>query len=352
LIRQLAKDPLLKKLSICIPVYNCAEFLGQALDSILPQAGEEVEVIVYDGGSTDETPSIMERYVASSPLLRYHRDERRGGIDADMVKCAEFACGEYIWLFSGDDVMRPNGISKALGELASGLDVYLCEHTICNRNMDFLRSYPMVSPNQFSSANLSDPIARLHWFRKALTTEAFFSFMSSLVVRREKWESGKFLEEFNGSCWGHVARLFYLIPTGLRVCYVADTWLDQRGENDSFADKGVVNRIRIAVEGYHSIGSFFFGDKSEEAFHLRRVIRNEFRLRKFLHAKHLCKRDPKRESRVMLDNLLNMTYCDSPSSDCLISLIYRLPIWDYGLVSAVYRFFANALKTTRRIVHD
>jgi abequosyltransferase len=343
---------MLKQLSICIPVYNCAQFLGEALESILPQAGAGVEVIVYDGGSTDETPSIMEGYVASWPLLQYHRGDHRGGIDADMAKCAEFASGEYIWLFSGDDVMRQGGIGKALRQLASGLDVYLCEHTICNRNMEFLRPYPVLSPNQFSSANLSDPIARLHWFGKALTTEAFFSFMSSLIVRREKWESGKLLEEFNGSCWGHVARLFHLIPTGLRVCYVADTWLDQRGDNDSFADKGVVNRIRIAVEGYHSIGSTFFGDKSEEAFHLRRVIRNEFGLRKFLHAKHLCKKDPKRESRVMLEHLINMVFCDSPATDHLIILIYRLPIWNFGLVPAMYRLVTNILKTIRHIGHD
>ena len=67
------------EISICIPVYNCADFLGQALDSILSQTDEHVEVIVYDGGSTDETYTLMESYTSAWPNLHYHRGPHRGG---------------------------------------------------------------------------------------------------------------------------------------------------------------------------------------------------------------------------------------------------------------------------------
>ena len=42
-------------LSVCIPVYNCGKFLTEALESILSQAHDAIEVVVYDGGSTDDT---------------------------------------------------------------------------------------------------------------------------------------------------------------------------------------------------------------------------------------------------------------------------------------------------------
>jgi len=48
------------RLSICIPTYNFGRFIGETLDSILPQATEDVEVTVVDGASTDNTADIVE----------------------------------------------------------------------------------------------------------------------------------------------------------------------------------------------------------------------------------------------------------------------------------------------------
>lgn len=336
-------------ISICIPVYNCAEYLGQALNSILHQTDKQVEVIVYDGGSTDGTRALMENYVSAWPNLQFHRGNDRGGIDADMATCASFAQGEYIWLFSGDDVMRPGAIQRALVWIENGEDVYLCEHTICNLEMLILRSYPMLAPNKPTCIDLSDPILRLEWFRRALTTEPFFSFMSSIMVRREKWQSGRFIENFDGSCWGHVARLFELMPSGLRVCYVAEIWLDQRGGNDSFSDKGVVNRTRIGIEGYHKLADVYFGHDSKEAFHIRRVIRNEFTLRSFLRNKCHCQESPQRESRKLLDELFFKAYCDTSLTSMLCKIFYRiLPIQFIKLIRKVYQWGKGILKKDKR----
>ena len=81
------------RVSVCIPVYNCAEYLPAALDSILDQAGDDVEVVVFDGGSTDGTPELMQGY-ASCSRVRYHRAAARGGIDADMAHTVARASGE------------------------------------------------------------------------------------------------------------------------------------------------------------------------------------------------------------------------------------------------------------------
>ena len=325
------------QLSICMPIYNCAEFVGQALDSILPQTDEETEVIVYDGGSTDSTSSLMQAYLQIWSNLRYYRGEARGGIDADMAKCVGYARGEYIWLFSGDDVMRPSSIARLREWLRKGCDVYLCEHSICDLNMNFLKTYPMFTPNQKLCIDLAEATSRKEWFHRACSTEPFFSYMSSLIVRREKWESGRLIEEFDGSCWGHVARLFALIPTGLRVCYIAEVWLDMRSGNDSFLDKGVVNRYSIAIDGYHKIANTFFGHDSEEAFHMRRVIRREFTLPMFYYAKALCKRNPQVESIEKLDALAQKIWSDDSLSEQFYYAAYKLRGWMYEFVRFMCR---------------
>lgn len=312
------------KLTICIPVYNCAEFVGQALDSILPQIKEGIEVVIYDGGSTDETPALMEDYVKAWANLHYHRGSVRGGIDADMVTCVGFAQGEYCWLFSGDDVMRPGAVERALEWIERGHDIYICKHTICSKAMVVSHVHPVLQPDRTFTANFANSNERLEWFRRAVTTEAFFSFISGLIVRREKWQDGELPEAFNKSCWGHVARFFGLVASGLTVCYVAEVWLDRRGENDSFVDQGVVNRFRIAIEGYHRLADSFFGHESMEAFHIRRVIRNEFKFKSFLFAKMQCKSKPEIEDSLLLDKLVQMTFCDKSLSGHLTRFGYSV----------------------------
>jgi len=331
-------------LTICIPVYNCADFLGQALDSILPQTTRKIEVVVYDGGSLDWTHTLLENYINNWPNLHYYRSEVRGGIDVDMAKCVGFAKGKYCWLFSGDDVMRPRAIERALEWIKYKNDVYICKHTLCSKEMVVLSEHPVLQPDRQFTANLANESERLDWFERAVTTEAFFSFMSGLIVRRDKWSNGELPEAFNRSCWGHVARFFALIPKGLEVCYVPEIWLDQRGGNDSFADKGIVDRFRIAIEGYHNLAESFFGSATLEAFYIRRVIRNEFGLASFVSAKVLCKKNPEIENIQLLDKLVHMTYCDSSWEATRRRFCYSMfPCWLFVILKPIYVFFKSFL---------
>lgn len=327
-------------LSICIPVYNCADFIGEALDSILSQIERGVELIVYDGGSTDDTEVVISGYMDAWSCIRYYRGSMRGGIDADLVRCVGFACGEYCWLFSGDDVMRDGAIRGAFKWIELGHDLYICEHTLCDRSMRISREYPVLLPNVPFTANLEDPISREEWFRRAVSTEAFFSFMSSLIIRRSKWFSGSLISDFDGSCWAHVARFLALIPEGLLVTSVAEIWLDQRGGNDSFRGNGIVKRYALAIEGFEKISNRFFPSGSEEAFHIRRVLRFEFGLGMFLDAKLLCAENPMREDRTMLDRLVGKTYSDPSLGLALRKVIYWLtPLWSLRLARSALRSF-------------
>ena len=311
-------------LSICIPTYNFGKFIGETLESIICQLTDDVEIVIVDGASTDNTSEVVQQYQTNCSNIKYYQLEQKGGIDRDMAKSVELASGKYCWLFSADDVMNPDAIGKILSQIKQGHDLYLCKHTNCTLDMAYLGEHPVLKSNEKLEFNLDDPQDRQHYFKLAKTTEAFFSFMCGIIIKKSKWDSVPINETFVGSCWGHVARMFELIPKGLALKYIPEPLLARRGDNDSFSDQGIVNRYRIAIDGYHKLGDLFFGHNSLEAYHIRRVICYELNTRACLHAKWLCWKFPDRENLNDLNKIIHKAYNDVSLWLFFQYIIYRL----------------------------
>ena len=333
-----------KILSICIPTFNFGRFIGETLDSIVSQMTRDVEIVILDGGSTDMTSEVVSEAQRSCVGIKYHRIAQRGGIDRDMARVVELADGQYCWLFSADDRMRPGALRRMLDLIRSDHDVYLCKHSMCTLNMKIIGYRDVINPDTLGDFDLRDETDKGRYFRSAQTTEAFFSFIGGIIVRRSKWTSIELNENFVGSCWAHVARLFQLIPHGLTLLYVPEVLLDRRGDNDSFADLGVVNRYRIAIDGYHRLADTFLGNKTSFSHDVRRALRNEFGLRMFLHATLCCSRNPATEDAKLLDRLIKKTYVDRPLRGLFIAVVCNLmPSRFYAFVRSAYRRFRSAI---------
>jgi len=313
-------------LSVCIPTYNFGRFIGETLESIVSQATEEVEIVVLDGASTDNTPEVVERFRDSFPRLRYYRQDFKGGIDRDMARSVELARGEYIWLFSADDWMAEGALKRVVDEIRLGLDLYLCGFTLCDFEMRPQHPHPILDAPDGTVYDLGTPGDRKIFFEHGLTTTAFFSFMSSLVIRKEKWNSAKMDDAFVGSCWDHVARLFRLIPGGLRIKYLSGTYLLKRDDNDSFSEHGIARRVGIAIEGYHRLANTFFGTQSAEAHHIRRVLKNEYPLLNLLYIKSKTSASHVPGDMEYLDSLVAKLYMDGEPADRIRHRLYRLAL--------------------------
>lgn len=340
------------KLSICMPTYNFAEYISDAVRSILDQDGSsEVELIVFDGGSTDNTHAVMTQLCDEYPQIRYIRASAKGGIDQDLSSTIAHAIGDYCWLFSSDDIMHPRSLRTILSEIVSGRDVYICKHLECTIDMEPILEWPALRVSSNEDFDLSNSEDRRRYFSLAENTEPFFSFMSGIVVKRATWDSIPLPLEFLGTCWAHVARLFKAIPAGLTVKYLAQPLLSRRGENDSFSGSGIVNRYRIAVDGFDRLADVFFGKDSIEAFHIRRVLRNEIKIGSLILAKASCIAQPNVDDKITLDNIVKTLYYDRSIKTRILKLFYRMcPVspWFIGILRAIYRaIYGDPLQSLR-----
>lgn len=312
-------------LSVCIPTYNFGAYIGEALESILDQATAACEVVVLDSGSTDQTPQVVALLQRRHANLRYERTEAPCGIDRDLARVVGLARGQYCWLFSADDVMVAGAIGALLASLAEAHDVYVVQHSNDSYTMQPIESrHPVLRLDAATSFDLCDPKQQRRYFELAATTEAFFSFMGGLIIRRAAWDSRRLNEAFVGSCWAHVVRLFEVAEAGLRLRYLPRVLLRRRADNDSFATHGTVHRFALAIDGYLRIAEHFWGSRSEQAFHVRRVLRNEFRLGPLLYAKRECALHPAQEDRKELNRLVAAIHADATLGCAVTRLAFHL----------------------------
>lgn len=104
--------------SVIIPVYNCAKYLAEALDSVFAQTYRPLEVIVVDDGSTDGSSDIVRNY----PEVQYFYQSNQGVSVARNVALAA-AKGEFIAFLDGDDTWKPNKLSIQIEYMLEHFDV-------------------------------------------------------------------------------------------------------------------------------------------------------------------------------------------------------------------------------------
>ena len=91
------------KITIITPSYNQGQFIEETILSVLNQSNADVEHIVVDGGSTDDTVEVLKKY----PSVRWVSEKDEGQADA-LQKGLEMATGEIIGWINSDDYLEPN----------------------------------------------------------------------------------------------------------------------------------------------------------------------------------------------------------------------------------------------------
>jgi glycosyltransferase involved in cell wall biosynthesis len=100
------------KVSVCVPTYNHAHFLHDAIASILKQTYTDFELVVVDNCSTDDTETVVAGYAATDHRIRYVRNQLNVGAQNNLNRCLEEARGDYIKIVCADDLLRPDCLAK------------------------------------------------------------------------------------------------------------------------------------------------------------------------------------------------------------------------------------------------
>lgn len=102
-------------ISVCIAAYNGARYIREQIESIVPQLGENDEIIVCDDHSTDNTVDIVKHL--PYPQIRLYENAENLGYTGNFEHCLSLCRGEYIFLCDQDDVWFPNKVSVCLEAL-------------------------------------------------------------------------------------------------------------------------------------------------------------------------------------------------------------------------------------------
>ena len=172
-------------LSICIPTYNRASYLHDALESIARELtdkhlAEQVEVIVSDNASTDDTETITRSFASKIRHLAYYKNEANVGFDYNVDNAVRRANGTYCWYLGDDDLIRNGALAYMLAQCAK--NTYAIISTTSQEITDrdpkvFLQKVTYTDADMSISKDPNESYA-LNYYPSALSLLAF---------RRDAW---------------------------------------------------------------------------------------------------------------------------------------------------------------------
>lgn len=234
------KQPML---SVTLPNYNHAQYLEGALDAILTQRYEPMELVIIDDASTDNSVEIIEKYMARHSNIRLIKNSQNRGVGENCKELLRLAQGKYIYGAASDDRILPGFFEKTMNLLSQHPQAGLCwvDAVFINERDQKVgedRFYLSSTPRYFSPEEVVE-ILRKKMFH-----------IGGLIYKRSALiEAGGFIPELKS-----FADFFPVFVMAFRhgVCYVSEplviyrvqqTQYSARLLKDKKAHSEIINRI-------------------------------------------------------------------------------------------------------------
>ena len=139
-----------KGISIIVPIYNSEKYLNKCIDSLINQTEKNIEIILVNDGSTDNSEEIIKEY--KDKRIKYYKNKNQG-IGKTRNFGIEQATGSYIMFVDSDDYIEKNACEKMYNKAVNeNLDVVLC---------DFYKEYDNgnieeIHTNSFNNSSLKE----------------------------------------------------------------------------------------------------------------------------------------------------------------------------------------------------
>ena len=124
-----------KKVSIIIPIYNTANFLSECLDSVINQTYTNLEIILINDGSSDDSEKICQLYAKTDKRIIYFYKEN-SGVSSTRNLGIEKSSGDFICFVDSDDIVSPNFIMDFIANIENETDFVCCNlRKFSNKNV-------------------------------------------------------------------------------------------------------------------------------------------------------------------------------------------------------------------------
>lgn len=248
--------------SIVIPVYNGANYVSEAIESALKQTYKNIEIIVVNDGSTDNTEKIVKKY---GDKIRYFYKEN-GGVASALNLGIKNMKGEYFSWLSHDDVYYPNKIERQIEELKNinKDNILYSGFELINDKSELLYAWEIASKNEYRKLNNS--------FYALLLSG--LNFCSLLIPKKVFYEVDFFNEDLK--CTQDYDLLFKIFKNGYKIKYMPEVLLQNRiHENQDTKQK-----LKIVVDEGNKLWIYMISNLSEDDY--KDIFYNEYSLLKLL----------------------------------------------------------------------
>lgn len=149
------------KISIIIPIYNDDQYLGRCLSSVMKQTYHNIEIVLVDDGSTDQSLVICQQYVNRDPRFKLIVQANQG-VSAARNTGLSYATGDYICFVDGDDFINPDYCSSLFHHLRNDdADIAVNSYIFCRKGKYYVILQP--APNDSSYNRVYSPT---EWLRQ------------------------------------------------------------------------------------------------------------------------------------------------------------------------------------------
>ncbi len=294
--QDITTDILPAKISIIIPVYNCAEYLPRCLNSVLEQTHTDSEVICVNDGSIDDCAEILADYAEKDKRVKVITQENKGQSAARNV-ALQATRGDYIFFVDADDFIHPQTLEVLLTAMQkSGAEVAATTET----------KHYNATP-----INISDLQYEVHQnpLLHILQNEASGSVIWNKLYKRELIQDRPFIEGIYFEDWPWVTCLFADIEKYVTVPYALYGYNTENASTmrSSFS----VRKIDNYATGIRAVTQYFAAPKRQNLWSIVRKIRIGASLRHLINAVYHNK-----EERVEQDKFLFATLKQLHNEKC------------------------------------
>lgn len=224
--------------SVCMPAKNAAAWLTEAVESILSQTHEDLELIVVDDGSVDHTLDLLSDLSRKDSRVSFHSSPG-SGVVAARRKAFRHASGSFVANMDADDLSLPHRLEAQVEVMNAGFD-------LCGTQFDYLFGTERRSPR--NRLPLTQPDAFVQLFRSNPVSNPSIMFRRSMFDGEGLPYNPSYVPSADYELWSRLlpdpAIRFENLP-GVHMLYRAHR--DQLTKPNAFPNRVAAARVRLSL---------------------------------------------------------------------------------------------------------